>query len=559
MSYLVLARKWRPTKFEEVIGQESVVRTLKNAIKLDRVAHAYLLTGARGVGKTTIARLFAKAINCEQGPTADPDNSCTSCIEISQGISPDVFEIDGASNTGVDDVRTLRENSHYLPARNRYKIYIIDEVHMLSVSAFNALLKTLEEPPAHVKFVFATTEPHKIPTTVISRCQRFDLKRIPTPTIFEHLSKILAKEKAEIEEEGLRTIAREAAGSLRDALSLTDQVLAFGGEAISNDQVIEALGLTKSSLYERVVTHLIESQPDPLMRLIEQLFDEGHDLKRFLEGLLWYFRHLILYRSIKDPKNLVDTLPEEHEQLQNLAQKADVLRWHQMFDVCSKALYELGINPYPRIVVEIALLRLSAVEPLLEIGTLIERLDNLINTTQPVDEAPAVKDTTQRKRVDKHITDTQKKSRLEDNRAESIESSQQHGSWQGLVELVAKNRPSLGSVLYHARPLEVTPKLLKIALEPESFFSDQMKVDRNIKDLKRYCQEYFGQQTKIQVEEICLTEGLGASLAESHEQKQRETQKAVREEVAAHPMVKEAIRIFNAELEQVRPFERKQT
>ena len=286
MSYVVLARKWRPASFDEVIGQEGVVRTLENAISMDRVAHAYLFCGARGVGKTSVARILAKALNCEEGPTPKPDNSCTSCTEIARGVSPDVFEIDGASNTGVDDVRSLRENSQYLPARSRFKIYIIDEVHMLSTSAFNALLKTLEEPPRHVKFIFATTEPHKIPLTVLSRCQRFDFKRIPSDVILEQMKKILAKEKAEIELEGIQAIAREAAGSMRDALSLTDQVLAFGGEQITAEQVYEALGLAQSGLFSEVIQQVVDNRPDQLMQLVEKLFDEGHDLKRFLEGLL---------------------------------------------------------------------------------------------------------------------------------------------------------------------------------------------------------------------------------------------------------------------------------
>ncbi|HSA20996.1 MAG TPA: DNA polymerase III subunit gamma/tau, partial [Myxococcota bacterium] len=377
MSYLVLARKYRPTTFDEVVGQEGVVRTLKNAIGMSRVAHAYLFTGARGVGKTTIARILARALNCAQGPTATPDNTCPVCQEIIRGASPDVFEIDGASNTGVDDVRQLRDNLQYMPARSRFKIYIIDEVHMLSVSAFNALLKTLEEPPAHVKFIFATTEPHKIPVTVLSRCQRFDFKRIPTAGIQAHLEGLLQREALVIEPEGLRLIARQAAGSMRDALSLTDQVLAFGGQRISTAEVQAALGLAADVVHEAVLEAVLDRQPEALMRLVERLFDEGHDLKRFLDGLLGYAHHMILFRTLGDAGELLELLPEERQRLSRLAARAEALRWHQVFDVLLRAAEELARSPFPRLILETALLRLVTLESAVGLDSLVQRLEAL--------------------------------------------------------------------------------------------------------------------------------------------------------------------------------------
>src|SRR5512140_1005150 len=237
LSYLVLARKWRPQTFRDLIGQEHVSQTLKNAIDSGRVAHAFLFTGGRGVGKTSAARILAKALNCEQGPAPEPCNACSACEEITAGNSVDVFEIDGASNTSVDDIRDLRETVKYLPSRCRYKIFIIDEVHMLSTSTFNALLKTLEEPPPHVKFIFATTEPHKVPITILSRCQRFDFKRIALPRIVARLRYIVDQEKVSVSDEALAVVARKGDGSMRDALSTLDQVLAFCGESVADADV----------------------------------------------------------------------------------------------------------------------------------------------------------------------------------------------------------------------------------------------------------------------------------------------------------------------------------
>ena len=237
MSYLVLARKWRPQTFADLVGQEHVSRTLANAIQAGRVHHAFLFTGARGVGKTSAARIFAKALNCETGPTATPCNVCPSCKEITAGQSVDVFEIDGASNTGVDDVRELRENIRYLPSRSRFKIIIIDEVHMLSINAFNALLKTLEEPPDHAKFIFATTEPHKIPVTILSRCQRFDFRKIALPRVTARLREIVDAEGIRISDRALGLVARRGEGSMRDSLSTLDQVIAFCGDEVADDDV----------------------------------------------------------------------------------------------------------------------------------------------------------------------------------------------------------------------------------------------------------------------------------------------------------------------------------
>ena len=275
MSYMAIARKWRPTTFEEIAGQTHVTRTLQNAIKLDRIHHAFLFAGPRGVGKTTAARALARSLNCVQGPTAEPCGECESCLEILAGNSPDVIEIDGASNNSVEDIRDLRESVRYLPVRGRKKVYIIDEVHMLSKGAFNALLKTLEEPPEHVVFLFATTEPQRIPDTILSRVQRFEFKRIPMTVVVKHLRKICDADQIEISDDGLRLIARAGEGSMRDSQSLLDQVISFSGTTISNTQVTEALGLVDRSLLYSMLEGLLKGNADACLEAIASVYGFG--------------------------------------------------------------------------------------------------------------------------------------------------------------------------------------------------------------------------------------------------------------------------------------------
>lgn len=298
MSYVVLARKWRPKYFEEVVGQGHVARTLKNSISQDRVAHAYLFTGARGVGKTSTARILAKALNCHQGPTDTPCYACPSCVEISAGQSVDVFEIDGASNRGINEIRELREGARYAPSRDRYKIYIIDEVHMLTTEAFNALLKTLEEPPSHVKFVFATTEPQKIPVTILSRCQRFDFKRITQQDIVEHLTDLCQKEQINAERAALQLLARQAAGGMRDALSLLDQVISFAGDQISEEQVIQILGVAnRRHLFE--LSHAVLSRDaERALITLDDVHRYGYDLHQFASEMVNHLRDLMVTRVV---------------------------------------------------------------------------------------------------------------------------------------------------------------------------------------------------------------------------------------------------------------------
>ena len=300
MSYEVFARKYRPQTFDDLVGQAHVSRTLKNAVAQNRLAHAYLFVGPRGIGKTSTARILAKSLNCEKGPTITPCGICDNCREIAAGNSLDVIEIDGASNRGIDDVRELRDNVRYAPAKGRYKIYIIDEVHMLTKEAFNALLKTLEEPPPHVKFIFATTEPDKVLPTILSRCQRFDLHRIPANLIAQHLQFIAGKEKITLEPAAAHAIARGAEGGLRDAESMLDQLVAFCGEKISENDVLSVFGFTSEQTVVDLMGHILRAETPEAIDLLHQQSESGKDMMRLMSNLIAYLRDLLVFKAKPD-------------------------------------------------------------------------------------------------------------------------------------------------------------------------------------------------------------------------------------------------------------------
>ncbi len=392
MSYLVLARKWRPQTFDQVVGQAHVTRTLENAIRLNRVAHAYLFTGARGVGKTSVARILAKAMNCERGPAPVPCNECSHCREITQGSFMDVLEIDGASNRGIDNIRELQETVRYRPIKGHYKIYIIDEVHMLTVEAFNALLKTLEEPPPHVLFVFATTEPHKIPATINSRCQRFDFRRIPSSVILEHLQKIVADERARLSELVLYAVAREADGSMRDAQSLLEQLLAFRGQDLNDEEILEILGVMDRRSVHQVGEAVLARDAKRCLQMVEAIYRRGVDSRRFCQQLCDYFRNLLLL-SLQDPSDSVgiDLPSEEIERFRKSLQATTPEALHLLFQMTLKGEESIRTSTQPRLVLEMLLLRLCRLPELRTVEQLIQRVERLEPGTSAVagDEAPS--------------------------------------------------------------------------------------------------------------------------------------------------------------------------
>lgn len=384
VSYLVLARKSRPTRFSEVVGQKAVVRTLQNALAQDRVAHAMIFSGVRGVGKTTLARIMAKALNCEQGaPEAEPCNQCRSCQEISGGSSVDLIEIDGASNRGIQEIRELKENIRFMPSGSRYKIIIIDEVHMLTTEAFNALLKTLEEPPGHVYFMFATTELHRVPVTILSRCQRYELKRIGAGELADHFKAIAAGEKVEMDQAALNIIVREAGGSVRDGLSLLDQVFSYCGNVVRGEEVTDMLGLVSHESISIIAGALLAGNIDAALGQLDRMYDYGLDLKRFINDLLSWFRALVICGVSAHPEDLLDFPEEVVADLKKTAAGQSVRSLTLMFNALMENLEKAGFSSHPRFAVEMAFIKTVHAREVIPVTALLGRLDELLGEEAP--------------------------------------------------------------------------------------------------------------------------------------------------------------------------------
>ena len=380
MSYLVLARKSRPQDFTQVVGQIPVVKTLRNSLVRDRIAHAILFSGVRGVGKTTLARIMAKAINCENLVDGNPCCECTSCIEIKKGAALDLYEIDGASNRGIQEIRELKEKIKFLPTSAKFKIIIIDEVHMLTTEAFNALLKTLEEPPAHVHFMFATTELHKIPITILSRCQRYELKRVAAPNLTAHFSKLCDEEGVKLDAAALDLIVRESEGSVRDGLSLLDQVFSFGDTEITVDDVIEVLGLVSRDIIHTIVTALLSGDAKEALQALDKTFDFGVDLKRFTTDLLTAFRTLILCR-IDGCQKLIDIPQQELEFFQSIAKEYSHNTLHMKLNLLMSGVEEMRYATQPRLTLESTFLKIIQADDVVPVSSLLSKLDTLLQNS----------------------------------------------------------------------------------------------------------------------------------------------------------------------------------
>lgn len=391
MSYTALYRKWRPVSFEDVKGQDPIVQTLKNQITSGRIGHAYLFCGTRGTGKTSIAKIFARAVNCENPVNGSPCNECPACRAISSGASMNVVEIDAASNNGVENIRDIREQVQYPPTDGRYRVYIIDEVHMLSIGAFNALLKTLEEPPSYVIFILATTEVHKIPITILSRCQRYDFKRIALETIADHLRELTREEHIEVEDRALTYVAKAADGSLRDALSLLDQCVAFHfGKLLTYDNVLEVLGAVDAGVFSKLFGAVVEGRTRDCILLLEEIVIQGRELGQFVTDFIWYLRNLLLYQSADDAEGLLDMSTENLKQLGEDAKKADgdtLMRYIRIFSELSN---QMRYASQKRVIVEVALIKLT--RPAMEnsLDAVLERVSQLEAQVEDLEARPSL-------------------------------------------------------------------------------------------------------------------------------------------------------------------------
>lgn len=487
MSYQVFARKFRPQSFDDVIGQEHITTTLKNAIKKGRIAQSFLFSGSRGVGKTSTARILAKALNCQKGPAENPCGKCPSCDEITRGASLDVLEIDGASNRGIDEIRSLRDNVKFKPANGRYKIYIIDEVHMLTGEAFNALLKTLEEPPEHVKFIFATTEAHKVPLTILSRCQRFSFRRVATNLIHEKLKDICKKEKIKAGEKTLFLIAKSAEGSLRDGEGLLDQMASFGEGEIKEDDILFSLGLTSDETYLKLLTAIESRKSKEILSLVNELIDQGKDVEQFTKGFLEYFRDLLVLK-LGDAKS--DFVERDEESLADLKKFSDGFKREELFLILSllqQLLREIKWSKSPRYLLEICLLKIANREELSAIQDILAEIKQLSRSPAAVSpaafanvSAPPFED--KKKAVERpqvrlqpiQPTKAQPAGKEEATpsayEAREISFEEMERAWPELLSRVKTTRMSIGTYLSESEPLEVSGNKVTFGFPPEFKF-----------------------------------------------------------------------------------------
>ncbi len=553
MSYLVLARKWRPQTFEDLVGQEHVSRTLGNAIASGRVHHAFLFTGARGVGKTSAARILAKALNCETGPTPTPCNLCPACLEISSGQGGDVFEIDGASNTGVDDVRELRENIRYLPSRSPYKIFIIDEVHMLSINAFNALLKTLEEPPAHAKFILATTEPHKIPITILSRCQRFDFRKISLPRVVGRLREIVDAEGIGISDAALGLVARRGEGSMRDALSTLDQVIAFCGEQVADEEVQGLLGLVDRRLLLDTLEAILERDSHRALESVRRVDSLGHSFRQFCQEVVEAFRSLVVLKVVEEPTDLLDATPDEVRELQGLAGKSTLEDLQRAMTLLVRTESELATSSFPRLALEMALVRLTQLPPGRDVSALVRKLEELerrLAGETPAPSAPARAPSPPPPPPEPGPEPPGKKAPAPASVAAGPE------GWPGLVEHVKGKRPMIGSLLEHGRLLSLALPELEVGFAAGSFHLDRMKDPEVLAALGTLAGEYFGQPVNLRIKGVGgPREEAPPSLIEERQAREQASRRALEEGALSDPAVKAALEVFGGKVREIRSLE----
>lgn len=552
MEYLVLARKWRPQSFAEVVGQEHVARTLTNAIRLNRIAHSFIFSGPRGVGKTSMARIFAKALNCVHGPTPTPCQECSNCREITSGASMDVREIDGASNRGIDEVRELRENVKFTPTAGRYKIYIIDEVHMLTREAFNALLKTLEEPPTHVIFIFATTELHKIPATILSRCQAHDFRMIPLKLITEKLKQIAEAEGVSITAAGLSWVAAAGKGSLRDSQSIFDQAISYAGTEIKDSDVEELLGLADRRFLFQLSAAVLEKQAGLCLKIIQEGYYAGLDIKHFYQLLLNHFRNLLFIRIAGTDPSLYDLTDHDLVQLQKQAGKSSRETIQRLLDILLGEEENMRRTQDPRLHLETTIIRMAHLEELIPIEEMLERMEALEkqlrqNAGGPLS-APVARGNSNVSPAPAKTMEEAPQTREEQKEYRAGDGAPEK-RWEDFKAAVKKRRPGLASNIEKGQFLGCDNSLLTIAFT-DKFALNYIREKEQLAELMELAKPFFGNEVTLKVEFIKpdpveSAGNNGPTLKRNHD---------VRQEAMNHPLLQKAIDLFDgAEVREIIP------
>ena len=537
--YIVTARKWRPMKFEDVVGQKHVTGTLRNALSTNRLAHAYLFAGPRGVGKTTTARLLAKAVNCLHPVDNNPDNECEICQEITEGRSFDVLEIDGASNRGVDEIRNLRESVRYAPAKGKYKVYIIDEVHMLTKEAFNALLKTLEEPPSHVLFIFATTEIHKLPATILSRCQRFDFRRISIDEIKANLRAIAKQEGLNLDDDALLLVARKGDGSLRDAQSIFDQVVSLCGDHVTHTQILQALNIVDTEIYFRVTNLIKARDAKGGLALVEELMTQGHDIKEFLAGLIEHFRNLLVAKTTGSA-DLIEASDQYRKRYTDEAEVftvADLLRLQKLVGGTESAV---RWSAQPRFRLEADMVQMISMPRAPEIAELLSRIEEMKKKLGeeriPVGTPPTASE--RALPVPDRVTSSRPGVKAESSYASAaLAEGEIVSRWQEFIGEVRSKRISLGSVLASTTLLGVNGTSIRIGCSNE-FEASTVTRYRDV--LGEISQKLFGVRAHMEAE---IRPGLDQNSGEPNTSGGTGSESTAQE----HPVIQAIIKELGAE------------
>jgi len=590
LDYQVSARKYRPGTFDDVIGQPHVVQTLMNAVSTKRIAHAYLFSGTRGVGKTTVARILAKALNCERGPTSHPCDNCENCREIAQGNSVDVIEIDGASNTSVDDVREIRENVKFTPFRGQFRVYIIDEVHMLSNSAFNALLKTLEEPPAHVVFIFATTEIHKIPATILSRCQHYNFRRIARSEIVERLRHVAAQDQLTLEERSFAALARASEGSMRDALSLLDQAIAYGGKAIIHADLELLLGAVPQELVQELIRAIMVQNSAAALASLANLLDRGHDLRAFCAEVVEHIRNLLVAAVVPgtvELRSLIETSEDDLKQLSASAKTLTPEQLQELLAIFIQAEDSLRFSSHPRFVMEAAAVRATRLlhqregtEPRLiqdasssshKPPVEPERHKSMPSTTPPAlrqgvpiasNPVPKPPHTPTGKTTEGSAISADSSSKPVTDVATTIPNAvppiavdpRPTLQWESIQEEVAASFPSIAPFLEAGRFVGMEGGFVTIGFAKQATVARaRLEKEENLQVLSQLCERQLGYPIRVRIIELTETHPPGPTMAQVRAAKEQEQRLMLFERAKANPMVKQALEIFGAELAEVRP------